>query len=145
MDDSLDPFGMDTADTVNNAIDAVTAGDTVDQSAAETARLYSQATDTGNMPQLTGDNNSLPVVSTSTVSGAANVAQLLGSAGTTATQLGTAIGNAQKQLASVVPNFKAGLAAGSSTNPLSAWLANASTTDKLLVGLSIVAIVVALK
>ena len=119
------------------------------QSAAESARLLRQASaPAGGDPIMNGDGNNLPVVSTQTAAGAASALQILGSAGKLATQAGTAVGNIQKQLASVGPNFNNARVAASSTNPLSGlsvWWQNAPTTDKLMVGLAIVGILVALR
>lgn len=148
MDDS-EPFSFDpgsVADSVDNTANYVVSSDAAiaagDQSAAETSRLYTAANPTSaNDTTMVGDGNSPPVVSTTTNSGLATTSMLLGNAGSIASSLGMAVGNIQKQLASVVPNFKAGQSAAANGNPISIWLANASTTDKLLVGISLATIV----
>ena len=93
---------------------------------------------------LQGDNNNLPIVSTNTNAAQPNLLQTLGSSSTTARDLGTAVGTAQRQLSMIGPSFRAGQANAASGNSLGTWWQYASTTDKLIVGLGIAALVVAI-
>lgn len=104
-------------------------------------------------------NGSLPVVSTVTQQNSSAGLNMTGSGAAsgnmltsitsilnpqTATALGVAVGNAEKTLAQIKTGFTSGVAAGSNTNPLATWWLYASTTDKLIVGLAAVTLVVML-
>jgi hypothetical protein len=77
---------------------------------------------------------------------------LLGSIGTTiqnapkiGTALGTAVGNAEHNINQGVANYNHAQSAAASGNNLSTWFQNASTTDKLMIGLAVIGIIVALE
>lgn len=81
-----------------------------------------------------------------------SVSNILGSIGTTLQQLpatarslGTAVGTAKHDLHQAQANYTAAEHAASTGNGLSTWWQYASTTDKLMVGLAVVGIFVALK
>ena len=86
----------------------------------------------------------LPVQSDATAAKATPL-QLLGSIGTTARDLGTAVGKIQRDMRTASENYRQARDAAASGNSLSLWWQYASTTDKLMVGLAVVGIIVALK
>ncbi len=71
--------------------------------------------------------------------------QLLGSASTVARDLGTAAGQISAQVKGAPAAFQKGYNATATNNKLSTWWQYASTTDKMMIGLAVVAILVALK
>lgn len=98
---------------------------------------------------LGGDNNSPPLQTDLTYQSASSTLQKLGSIDYSklATSVGTAVGTIEKEIKQIGPNYNAAQQAASSTNPLSGlatWWQYASTTDKLMVGLAVLGIVVAL-
>lgn len=107
------------------------------QSPAETARLDRL----DDAAELGGDGNSLPVQSDTTYQANPNPLQILGSIGTTARDLGTAIGSIKHDISTAGAQYKAGYNATSQGNSLQTWWLYASMTDKLMVGLGVAAIV----
>ena len=89
----------------------------------------------GDLPTLQGDGNSFPVQSDTTPQSNNSVLQILGSIGTTAKSLGTAVGKAQHDIASARTDFQTARVAQVNGNSLSTWWQMASTTDKLTVGI----------
>lgn len=94
---------------------------------------------------VTGDNT-LPTVSTdmqnSNDSAFSGFMNKLGSIGTTATQVGTAVGTAQRQINGAENNFKSARNAASSGNtPATFWL-YATPVEKAMIILAVMAIVV---
>ena len=107
---------------------------------------------------LLGDGNAPPLVSdppqsaTSGTAGAGTTQNLLGSVGSLisnapkiGTSLGTALGTAENNIKTGISNFTGSSTAAASGNSLSVWWANAATTDKVMIGLAVVGIIVALK
>lgn len=94
---------------------------------------------------LQGDGNSPGVVSDTSGQTSSSPLQLLGSVGSTARDLGTAVGTLQRDLKNAGKNFSNARNAAANGNSLSTWWQYASTTDKMMVGLAALAILVALK
>lgn len=95
---------------------------------------------------LLGDGNDLPVQTDvqPPVSDSWNLKDLLGSIGTTAKNLGTAVGTIRKDVKDAKGNYTKAQAAAYSGNSLGTWWQYASTTDKLMVGLGVAGILVVL-
>lgn len=131
--DSFDMFGMDVfGDSSDPVPDYTSVADYASQAASANNALF-------------GDGNSPPVVSDNTNQAAPSILQLLGGAANTARDVGTAVGTIQRQIQGVGPAYQAGYNASSTGNSLSTWWQYASTTDKLMVGLAVVGIIVAVK
>ena len=94
---------------------------------------------------LSGDGNSPPVQSDDSGQIASTALQKLGSIGDTARDLGTAIGTFRRNISGAGAQYRAAQDAAYNGNSLSTWWQYASTTDKLMVGLAVVAILVSLK
>lgn len=94
---------------------------------------------------LQGDGNSMPVQTDSSGQVASTPLQILGSIGSTARDLGTAVGTIKRDFKTAGAQYRNAENAASTGNSLSTWWQYASTTDKLMVGLAVVAIIVALK
>lgn len=94
---------------------------------------------------MQGDGNSLPVQSDTGAEVASTPLQLLGSIGKTARDVGTAVGTLQRDLKGASGQYEQARSSAASGNSLGTWWQYASTTDKLMVGLAVVAIFVALK
>lgn len=94
---------------------------------------------------LQGDGNSPPLQSDNSPQSSSSVLQLLGSIGTTARDVGTAVGTVQKQFKDASVNYNQARTNAAGGNKLGTWWMYASTTDKLMVGLAVVGIIVALK
>lgn len=98
---------------------------------------------------LAGDNNSPPVQASYNPPLIGSDQQKLGSGislpniAQLGTDVGTAVGTIQRQAAQAKANYNAAQGAAASGNSLSTWWLYASTTDKLMVGLAIVGIIVA--
>lgn len=118
-----------------------------DQSTEEDARLarQDQQADIGNLEGAAGSGATFPVQTDTTAQSIPSVTQILGSAPTVARDVGTAIGDTQRQLGSLGKIFSGARSNAASGNGLGTWWAYASTTDKLMVGLAVVGIVVALR
>ncbi len=97
--------------------------------------------------ELQGDGNSAPVVSDVTPQTTPTLQQLLGSGGIvqTARDLGTAVGTIQQQINAAGPAYTQARTNAATGNKLGTWWQYASTTDKLMVGLAVIGIIVALK
>lgn len=107
---------------------------------------------------LTGDANTPPVISTAPATASAGVfntvQSLLGAIGTvgqTAQNLGTAVGTAQKQistagkqLSGATTQYTQARTAAATGNKFEQWWLYSSTSDKLMVGLAAVGVVVAI-
>lgn len=74
-----------------------------------------------------------------------DAASLIQNAPNIGKQLGTAVGTAQNNINKGITNFQTAQSAAASGNNLSTWWQYASTTDKLMIGLAIVGILVAVK
>lgn len=88
-----------------------------------------------------------PLVSDQTHSGNADTLNKLGSAisdPNLARNLGSAVGSIEKQIQGFSGQFNAAKNATATGNSLSTWWMYASTTDKLMVGLAVLGIVVVL-
>lgn len=118
-----------------------------DQSTEEDARLsrQDQGSDIANLEGAPGSGASFPVQTDTTSQFTPTLTQMLGSAPTVARDVGTAIGNTQRQLGSLGGIFSSARSNAASGNGLATWWAYASTTDKLMVGLAVVGILVALR
>lgn len=99
---------------------------------------------------IVGEPNSLPTVSdtpeAASSSGWDDLKNILGSIGTTARDVGTAVGTAQANLKNAGAQYKAGQQAASNPNTgkLQTWWLYSSSTDKLMVGLAVAALAVAI-
>ena len=120
---------------------------TLVESDAATADIVrsAQDMDVGTLEGAAGSRSVIPVQTDTTPSSSASLVQLLGSAPTIARDVGAAVGTAQRDLAGIGPAFNQARNSTSSGNSLATWWQYASTTDKLMVGLAIVGIVVALR
>lgn len=104
--------------------------------------------DNSTLVSSSGDNNSLPLLSdvTTPTSTSNSWLQQFGSALTnlpkTAAQLGTVVGTAKADIAAAKSNYNLAQSSAASNNALGVWWANASMTDKLMVGLAVVGIAV---
>ena len=90
---------------------------------------------------LQGDGNSLPVQIDTDVPRQTSVTQLLGSSGTLARDVGTAFGTLRRQVSTAGSDFRSASGNASRGNSLGTWWQYASTTDKLVVGLAAVTVV----
>lgn len=110
------------------------------------------------VPSLEG-NGSLPVVSDVTTQNSAGGYNMMGSGGSAgsilgsindaiksapavARDIGTIVGNTRNVVKQSQANYNAAQSAAASNNQLATWWLYASTTDKLLVGLTVLTIVV---
>jgi hypothetical protein len=98
---------------------------------------------------IVGDANSPPVISdTPEANGTGgqpfNLKDFLGSLGTTARDVGTAVGTVQRAIKQAPAQYKAGQQAAVQNKPIMQWWQYATTQDKLMVGLAVLGIVVVL-
>ena len=94
------------------------------------------------LPVLQGDGNSPGVQTDTDPIPQRSVVQLLGSVGSIARDAGTAAGQIRRDLSGARGNFNRAYNATASGNPLATWWQYASTTDKLVVGLAAVTLVI---
>lgn len=107
---------------------------------------------------VNGDNssNTYPVISddlqSSSNTSFSGVQNLLGSVGSVVTNLpkigtslGTVVGTAKHDVNQGIANYNNAQSAASKGNNLSTWWQFASTTDKIMIGLAVIAIVIAVR
>jgi hypothetical protein len=105
-----------------------------------------ETTDYGvaDLPVLQGDGNSPPLVSDTTMQRDSSLLQILGSIGSTARDLGTAVGTVKRDFEGAKDAYGQAYRNASTGNSLGTWWQYASTTDKLMVGLAVAGILVVL-
>lgn len=96
------------------------------------------------LPTLQGDGNSPPVQADTMPQRSNSLVDLLGSIGSTARDLGTAVGMTKRELSTVDDKFKKARDAQESGNSLSTWWQYTSTTDKVMIGLAAAGLVLVL-
>jgi hypothetical protein len=93
-----------------------------------------------------GSANSLPTVSdmpeTSQASPFSGLTKLLGSIGTTARDLGTAVGTARRDIAGAGQQYRTAQANAYKGNSAGQWWQYSTTMDKVMVGLAVLVVVV---
>jgi hypothetical protein len=109
------------------------------QSDAETARLMRQ----DDSIEMSGDNNSPPIVSDPGKANVASVLQLLGSAPQVARDVGTAVGTVRRQVEGIGPAYTNAQNAAYQGNSLSTWWQYETTANKamILIGIAGIAVV----
>ena len=100
----------------------------------------------GDAAPLLGDGNTLPVVSNVTLQDTGSVLEKLGSVDyvKAAKDVGTAVGTFQRRVDEAKHGYANSLHAAQTGNSLGSWWQYASTTDKLVVGLAVVTIIIML-
>src|SRR5262245_54619052 len=97
---------------------------------------------------ITGSPNQPPVISdtpeTSVSSVLSSVKGILGSIGTTARDIGTAVGTARRDISLAGQQYRTAQQQAYSGNSLGQWWNYSTTQDKLVIGLAVVGILVVL-
>lgn len=145
MDDS-DDISFEGDGDYSTIITDPDTGESYDTSvSSDTASLLGN----GNAPPLVSDppqssaSGGIAQPTTSNLLG--SIGSILGNAPKIGTALGTAVGTAEHNVQQGITNFNGASSTAASGNSLGTWWTYASTTDKLMVGLAVVGIFVALK
>lgn len=86
---------------------------------------------------LQGDGNSPPVQTDNTPQRSSSILDILGSIGSTARDLGTAVGKIEHDVKAAGPAYQEARNNAKTGNSLGTWWQYASTTDKMMVGIGI--------